>query len=270
MGVVNVTPDSFSDGGRFIDPTAAVVHARRLVADGADVLDVGGESTRPGATPVAATEESARVVPVIARLAKDVDVPISVDTSKSSVAEEAIAAGACIVNDVSAGLSDAGMLPVVARHRAGVVLMHMRGDPRTMQADPAYADVVADVRAHLAARVEAAIVAGVRGDAIAVDPGLGFGKTVAHNVALLRRLGEIASIGKPVLVGASRKSFIGRLTAEGDAVPEPTDRVEGTIAAHAIAIAHGAAIVRAHDVKAAVRAARVADAIAGREGARGG
>jgi len=255
MGIVNVTPDSFSDGGRHATQDAAVAHGLALLAEGADVLDVGGESTRPGAQPVPAEEEAARVVPVVRRLA-EAGAIISVDTMKASVAQAALAAGARIVNDVTAG-RDPAMLPLVAREGAGVVLMHMQGEPRTMQQAPRYHDVVKEVAQHLHERARAATAAGVAPEAIALDPGIGFGKTQEHNLALLRGLPEIAMLGYPVLVGASRKGFLGALTG----VADPADRVEASLAAHVLAAERGASIVRVHDVKAHKRALAVADAL---------
>ncbi len=252
MGVLNVTPDSFSDGGRWLDADAAVAHGLRMVAEGADVVDVGGESTRPGADPVPVDEELRRVLPVVQELAPHVRV--SIDTRKAEVAEAALEAGATLVNDVSASLA-----PVARAAGAGWVAMHMQGDPRTMQHAPAYADVVTEVRDFL---VDRASTAGV--DEVWVDPGIGFGKTAEHNLALLRGLPELARLGYPVLVGASRKHFIGLLTREGAAdVPSPQDRLEGTLAAHLAARERGASIIRAHDVRAHRRAFAVADAIRG-------
>ncbi|MDQ1402252.1 MAG: dihydropteroate synthase [Actinomycetota bacterium] len=244
MGVLNVTPDSFSDGGRWLDPDAAVQHGLELVREGADVVDVGGESTRPGAEPVAADEELRRVLPVITALAPRVRV--SIDTRKRAVAEAALDAGASLLNDVSASL-----FPVAAQAGAGWVAMHMQGDPTTMQAAPRYDDVVGEVTAFLVERAEAAAAAGVT--EVWVDPGIGFGKTAAHNLSLLRRLRELAAAGWPVLVGASRKSFIGALTG-GRPVD---DRLEGSLAVAVWAAAHGAAMVRVHDVAATVQAMRL-------------
>lgn len=253
MGIVNVTPDSFSDGGRFVDRDPAVRHARALVAAGADVLDVGGESTRPGADPVTADEELARVEPVIAAIA-GFGVPVSVDTTKADVAERALAAGASIVNDVSGGRNDPRMLDVVAAVGAGFVIMHMQGAPRTMQVAPHYGDVVAEVSEFLAARVEAAVAAGIDRDRILVDPGIGFGKTVAHNLALLRGLGSVRdATGAPVLVGASRKGFLGALLGEPAVAPDARD--DATTATTVWAFTHGAAMVRVHDVTRARAAA---------------
>jgi dihydropteroate synthase len=258
MGVLNVTPDSFSDGGRYADHEAAVAHGAALVRAGASVVDVGGESTRPGASPVDAATELDRVVPVVARLAGLVDVPISVDTTKSEVAREALRAGAVIVNDVSAGTADPAMLDVVAGADAGFVAMHMVGTPRTMQQDPRYDDVVREVGEHLAARVEAAVVAGVRREALLADPGLGFGKSVRHNVTLLGALDRLgAHVGVPLVVGASRKSFLGRLTGAA----EPEERDDATLATTVWAFARGARVVRVHDVTGSARATRLLDAL---------
>jgi dihydropteroate synthase len=254
MGIVNVTPDSFSDGGRFLDPDAAVAHGLTLVAAGADVLDVGGESTRPGAEPVAEAEERARVLPVVARLAAEARVPVSVDTRKATVAAAALGAGATIVNDVTAG-ADPEMLPIVAAAGAGMVLMHMQGDPRSMQDAPRYGDVVAEVGAFLVDRVDGALATGIDRTSLCVDPGFGFGKTAAHNIALLARLGElVARVDIAVLVGTSRKSFIGAVL--GDVARA---RDDGTLATVVWAVDHGARIVRVHDVGAAADALRLLD-----------
>jgi dihydropteroate synthase len=263
MGIVNVTPDSFSDGGRFLDPGRAVEHGLALAAVGAAVLDVGGESTRPGSRPVPADEQRRRVVPVIRRLAAEAGVAVSVDTADASVAAAALEAGATMVNDVTAGRGDPEMLPLVARAGAGYVFMHMQGTPATMQADPRYDDVVAEVGAFLAERGAAAREAGIADDRLMADPGLGFGKTVAHNLALLARLGDVArAAGVPVLVGPSRKGFIGVAGGPpGD--PLPVDqREDGTLAAVVWALDHGAAMVRVHEVAPAVEAVRVLLAMA--------
>ena len=261
MGIVNVTPDSFSDGGRFLDPDAAVAHGIELAEQGADVLDVGGESTRPGAAPVPADEELRRVVPVVARLATTTTVPISVDTTKAAVARAALDAGATVVNDVSAGRLDPDILGVVAEAGAGYVVMHMQGEPRTMQADPRYDDVVAEVGDFLADRVHAARGAGVAEGAIAADPGIGFGKTVEHNLQLLAGLPTLADrVGVPLMVGASRKAFVGKVLARAGAASAdlPVDqREEGTLATVVWAVERGASIVRVHDVLPAVRAVRL-------------
>ena len=259
MGVVNVTPDSFSDGGRHPTEGTAFAHAMELTREGADLLDVGGESTRPGAQPVPAAEEARRVVPVVRRLAAEGRV-VSVDTMKAEVAREALAAGARVVNDVTAG-RDPETFRVVADHGAGLVLMHMQGDPGTMQREPRYSDVVKEVASFLLERARAAEAAGVARDCIVLDPGIGFGKTLEHNVALLRGLPELKRLGYPVLVGASRKGFVGTLTAEGLQVPSPQDRVEGTLGAHVAAAALGADVVRCHDVRAHRRAFAVADRV---------
>jgi len=251
MGVLNVTPDSFSDGGRYLDPDAAVAHGRRLVAEGADVVDVGGESTRPGAEPVSIDEEIRRVEPVVAALAGEVRV--SVDTRHAPVAEAAVAAGATLINDVSAGLHEtAGRLGV------GWVAMHMQGEPGTMQDDPHYDDVVAEVRRFLVGRAEAAAAAGV--EEVWIDPGYGFGKTFEHNLELLAHVDELVATGWPVVVGTSRKSTLGRLLAESDGSPEPPpveDRLEASLATATWAMAHGAGMIRAHDVRATALAAHV-------------
>ena len=244
MGVVNVTPDSFSDGGEFLDPRCAIEHAAELVREGADVLDVGGESTRPGAAKVGAEEERARVVPVLEGLV-GVGVPISIDTSKAAVAEAALDAGAMWVNDVTALRADPELGALCAERGCELVLMHMLGDPRTMQDDPRYDDVVEEVRAFLAERVEVALAAGVEERRIWIDPGIGFGKTVEHNLELLRRLGELRELGRPILVGASRKSFLGKITGR-----EVRERLGGTIAASVLAAANGADAIRVHDVAA--------------------
>jgi dihydropteroate synthase len=265
MGIVNVTPDSFSDGGRFLDPDAAVAQGIALAGQGADVLDVGGESTRPGAAPVPADEELRRVIPVVERLAATTSVPISVDTTKAAVARAAIDAGASVVNDVSAGRLDPDILGVAAEAGAGYVVMHMQGEPRTMQAEPHYDDVVAEVGAFLADRVGAARAAGVEEGAIAADPGIGFGKTVEHNLRLLAGLPAIADrVGVPVMVGASRKTFVGKVLARAGAASGdlPVDqREEGTLATVVWAVERGASIVRVHDVLPAVRAVRLLDAL---------
>ncbi len=257
MGVVNVTPDSFSDGGLYLDPEAAIAHGRELAADGAAILDVGGESTRPGAAPVGADEELRRVEPVVAGLV-GVAPEISVDTSKATVAEAALDAGATIVNDVTALRGDPEMAALVADRGAGVILMHMAGDPRTMQVDPRYEDVVAEVREFLAERLAAAVAAGIDEERVWLDPGIGFGKADAHNFELLRGLGELTSLGRPLVVGTSRKSFIGR--ADGS---QTDDRLGGTIATSILAAAAGAAVLRVHDVRELAEALDVANAVLG-------
>jgi dihydropteroate synthase len=258
MGVVNVTPDSFSDGGLFLDAGAAVAHGRELVAQGADILDIGGESTRPGAEPVGESEELRRVRPVIEGLVGE-EVQISIDTSKASVARAALAAGASIVNDVSALRADAEMAEVVAESGAQCCLMHMRGEPRTMQRYPRYEDVVDDVKAFLEERLTFAVRAGVAEQRILLDPGIGFGKTLAHNLELLRRLRELTALGRPLVVGTSRKSFLGRLLADAQGSEEPVavaQRLPGTLASSVMAYERGATVLRVHDV-APVHAALV-------------
>lgn len=270
MGILNVTPDSFSDGGQFQDTARAVARAREM---GADIVDVGGESTRPGAEPVSEAEELRRVVPVVEQIAGEpsrvrpagesrpegglhIDPVVSVDTTKAAVAAAALRAGARIVNDVSALRWDARMAEVVRAAGAGVVLMHMQGEPRTMQANPRYGDVVREVREFLAERVAAALAAGIGREQIAIDPGIGFGKTVEHNLELLARLGELTALGYPVVVGASRKSFLGKITGR-----EPGGRVAGSVAVAAWAVARGARVVRAHDVAETRDAVRVVESI---------
>ncbi len=256
MGVVNVTPDSFSDGGLFLDADAAIAHGRQLAAQGADILDVGGESTRPGAAEVSAEEEWARVEPVVAGLAGAATV--SIDTSKASVAEAALDVGASIVNDVTAVRRDPEIAGLCAERGVGLVLMHMRGDPRTMQEEPRYDDVVDEVKAFLAKRLEVALAAGVAEERIWLDPGIGFGKTVDHNLELLRRLGELRALGRPLVVGTSRKSFIGKIDGS-----EVGDRLGGTIASSVIAAAAGADVLRVHDVAESRQALQMATAILG-------
>jgi len=241
MGVVNVTPDSFSDGGRYLDPAKALAHARQLIADGADLLDIGGESTRPGAQPVSEEEELARVLPLVEAL-RDSPIPISVDTRRPRVMREAIQAGASMINDVEA-LESPGALAAVAASDCGVCLMHKKGDPATMQRDPSYADVVAEVKAYLASRIDAAERAGIARHRITIDPGFGFGKNRAHNLELLRRLAEFRSLGVPVIAGLSRKSMLGGIT--GKPVEE---RLAASIAAAVLAAERGAHILRVHDV----------------------
>lgn len=244
MGVLNVTPDSFSDGGRFLEPDEAVVQADLMVEEGAALIDVGGESTRPGARPVSPEDELGRVVPVVERLSAHGH-PISIDTRKAIVARAALAAGASFVNDVTALRGDPAMAGVVAESGADVCLMHMLGEPETMQEDPRYEDVVAEVKRFLEDRLAFAVAAGIAEERVWLDPGIGFGKTVDHNLALIRRLDEIVAIGRPVLIGASRKRFIGSLT--GRAVEE---RVPGGAAAAVIAFERGATMFRVHDVRA--------------------
>jgi dihydropteroate synthase len=261
MGVVNVTPDSFSDGGLYLDEEKAIAHGRELVQAGADVLDVGGESTRPGAEEVSAEEEIARTEPVVAELTVDVAQTghqVSIDTSKLAVAEAALDAGAAIVNDVTALRGDPEIGALCADREAGLVLMHMQGNPRTMQENPTYEDVVDDVRAFLAQRLEVALAAGVAEERVWLDPGIGFGKDLDHNLELLRRLGELRSLGRPLVIGVSRKSFIGKIDGS-----EVGDRIGGSIAASVLAAAEGADVLRVHDVAETAQAATVAAAILG-------
>ena len=261
MGVLNVTPDSFSDGGEWFDHEAAVGRGRELAAQGAAILDVGGESTRPGAAPVAEAEELRRVVPVVRALSAQVPagVQLSIDTSKARVAAAALDAGATYVNDVTALRGDPAMAELVAAAGCDVCLMHMLGEPRTMQDDPRYDDVVADVRAFLEERLAVAVAAGIAEDRIALDPGIGFGKTAAHNLELLRRIGEIVALGRPVVVGTSRKSFLGRITGRDD----PHQRDVGTVATNVLAYERGASVFRVHDVAATRDALAVAAATLG-------
>jgi dihydropteroate synthase len=253
MGVVNVTPDSFSDGGAFDDAPAAVAHARRLISEGAVIVDVGGESTRPGAAPVGADEELGRVIPVIEGIA-DLNQPvqISIDTMKLGVAQEALDAGASYVNDVTAFRHDPELAALVADRKVDCCLMHMLGEPGTMQDDPRYDDVVDEVKAFLAGRLEAATRAGIDEERIHLDPGIGFGKNLAHNLELLRRLDELTTLGRPIVIGTSRKSFLGRLTGR-----DVTERVYATVATSVLAFERGARVFRVHDVAATADALAV-------------
>ena len=250
MGVLNVTPDSFSDGGRFLDLDRALAHARAMLADGADIIDIGGESTRPGALPTTETDEIARVIPIVEALVRN-DAVISVDTMKPAVMRAAISAGASMINDVRA-LQSSDALEIVAKHDVAVCLMHMQGEPRTMQSAPVYGDVVADVRRFLEQRVIACRSAGIADERIAVDPGFGFGKTVAHNLRLLRELSAIALLGLPVVAGLSRKSTLGALSGRS-----ADDRLAASLAAALSAVVHGASIIRVHDVRETVDALKV-------------
>jgi dihydropteroate synthase len=256
LGVVNVTPDSFSDGGRFLDPERAVAHGLALAAEGADLLDVGGESTRPGAEPVPEAEERRRVLPVIRALAARAGVPVSVDTMKPAVAAAALEAGAAVINDVAAVAAGPAMARLVAASGAGYLAMHMQGAPRTMQAAPAYGDVVADLRGALGALLARLAAAGVAPEQVALDPGVGFGKTPEHNLALVARLAELAPLGRPLALGVSRKSFLGRVA--GADVPA---RLPAALACSVLARAGGAAIFRTHDVAATRQALTMADAL---------
>jgi dihydropteroate synthase len=262
MGVLNVTPDSFSDGGEWFERAAAIDHGRRLVAEGAAILDVGGESTRPYADPVSVDEELARVVPVVEALVPT-GAQLSIDTMKLRVARAAVEAGATFVNDVTAFRHEPEMAALVAQRGCDCCLMHMLGDPRTMQEDPRYDDVVSEVKAFLERRVAFALAEGVAQERIMLDPGIGFGKTVAHNLELLRRLDEIVALGFPVMVGTSRKSFLGRLTGRED----PHDRVAATVATSVMALERGATLFRVHDVAANADGLRVAAATLAAHGA---
>jgi dihydropteroate synthase len=266
MGIVNVTPDSFSDGGRFLEAEAAIAHGLQLIDEGAEIVDVGGESTRPGAEPVGADQELRRVRPVIEAIAAEMtDWPattraqISIDTSKSSVARAALEMGATLVNDVTALRGDPQMAEIVAESGAECCLMHMLGEPRTMQQEPRYDDVVDDVKAFLLARLEFAVGEGIAEDRVLLDPGIGFGKTLAHNLELLRRLGEVVELGRPVVIGTSRKSFLGRLAG----TPESSQRLAGTLATNVLALERGARVFRVHDVAPAREALTVAAATLG-------
>ncbi len=266
MGIVNVTPDSFSDGGRYLDAEAAVAHARGLAGQGADILDIGGESTRPGAQAVTAEVERERTLPVVAALTDtdEASVPVSIDTSKAAVAEAALGAGATIVNDVTALRADPDLAAVCAAAGCEVVLMHMLGTPRTMQDDPRYEDVVDDVKAFLTERIEAAVGEGIAEERIWVDPGIGFGKTVEHNLELTRRLGELRDLGRPIVFGSSRKSHLGAITGR-----EVDDRLGATIASNVLALRAGADVLRVHDVEPLADAIRAAEVILSRREWRG-
>jgi dihydropteroate synthase len=259
MGVVNVTPDSFSDGGRFLDSGRAVEHGRRLVAEGANLLDVGGESTRPGAEAVSEEEELRRIAPVVEGLVGTGGAMVSIDTSKRVVAEAALDLGAGMVNDVTALRADPELGGLCGGRGCRVVLMHMLGTPRTMQEHPSYEDMVDDVKAFLAERIEFSLACGIEEERIWVDPGIGFGKTLGHNLELLRRLDELRALGRPICVGTSRKSFIGKITGR-----EVTDRLGGTIASNVLALMRGAEVFRVHDVRAVREALQVAEAILAR------
>jgi dihydropteroate synthase len=257
MGVLNVTPDSFSDGGEYLDSSKALAHAEEMIQAGADIIDVGGESTRPGSDPVPLEVEIGRVTPVIKGIvAMRTGVAISIDTWKSAVAERAFDLGAHAVNDISGLRFDPGLVGLAVRYGTGIVISHIKGIPKNMQIDPTYDDVVSEIKDFLKSAASKAVDAGVDRSSIVVDPGIGFGKRLQHNLTLLKRLGEIAELGYPVMIGPSRKSFIGALTGE-----PPGDRLEGTLAAAALGAAYGASIVRVHDVKETQRALAIADAI---------
>ena len=257
MGILNVTPDSFSDGGSYLRRDSAVEQALAMERDGADIIDVGGESTRPGAEKVSVKEEIQRVVPVIEEITKRVQIPVSIDTYKSAVAEAAVSAGASMINDISGLRFDPQMPSIAALHKIPVVIMHIKGTPENMQKNPVYTSLISEIMDYLREGIHIAMQAGIPGDRIILDPGIGFGKTVEHNLEIIQRLNEFEGFEKPVLLGHSRKSFIGRIL---DDLPV-TDRLEGTAAAAAIGIFNGANIIRVHDVKEMVRVARVADAI---------
>jgi dihydropteroate synthase len=256
MGVLNVTPDSFSDGGRFLEPEAAVARALAMEAEGADLLDIGAESSRPGALPIEEEEELRRLMPVLDALAGKLAVPVSVDTAKAGVARRALASGASLVNDITALRGDAGMGRLIARTGAGLVLMHMQGTPATMQRKPGYADVVGDIRRFFSERLRAARDEGIAAEQIILDPGIGFGKNLHHNLAILANLEAFEDFGRPLLVGVSRKAFIGQVL--GRAVE---DRLPGTAAVIALAVLHGAHLVRVHDVRAMKDVVRMVEAV---------
>jgi len=263
IGVVNVTPDSFFNGGLYFEPARAIERALAIAAEGADIIDIGGESSRPGSSPIPAKEEKKRILPVIEILKQKKDILISVDTSKAEVAESALAAGADIINDISAGRFDPRMLPLAARSGAGLILMHMKGTPRTMQIAPHYDDVTGEVKAFLKDRLDAAESCGVSRENIILDPGIGFGKTLEHNLALINNLGSLSDLGRPLLIGVSRKSFIGKILKL-----EAPDRLEGTIAASIVSILRGASLLRVHDIQPVKQAVAVAEAILGQGMAR--
>lgn len=258
MGVLNVTPDSFSDGGMFSDPERALERALKMTEEGADIIDIGGESSRPGAGIIGVEEELKRVLPVIKAIRKKCDIPVSIDTCKSEVARQALMEGADVINDITALNGDEGMPGVIARAGAGVVLMHMKGEPVTMQSDPVYKDVVGEIIAYLSAAVARAERSGIAPEKIIIDPGIGFGKMLAHNLAILRGLRRFKELGKPVLVGTSRKSFIGELTQRSVG-----EREFGTAASVSAAVMNGADLVRVHDVRNTVDVIKVTEAIAG-------
>ncbi len=263
MGIVNVTPDSFSDGGKFLDPARAVAHARALIAQGAEILDIGGESTRPGAAPVDEAEEMRRVLPVIGQLAGQVKMPLSIDTMKPAVARAALQAGASIVNDVAARRDDGAMWKIVAEYRAGYVCMHAQGTPQTMQKNPVYADVVREVGEFFGGRLERLQACGVPLDRVVLDAGIGFGKTVGHNLQLLAALRRFTTWQRPLLLGVSRKSFIGQLLGA-----EVAARLPASLACAVLAVQSGVQIIRTHDVAETVQAVRMAEAIVAAPGER--
>ncbi len=257
MGILNVTPDSFSDGGQFFSTDKAVEQAFRMIADGADIIDVGGESTRPGAAEISVKEEIRRVVPIIKAITKQASVPVSIDTYKASVAEAAVSAGASVINDISGLRFDPEMPDLAAKSKVPVVIMHIRGTPKNMQRNPSYKTLIPEIMDYLREGISIARRSGISDEKIIIDPGIGFGKTVAHNLEIINRLNEFAGFEKPILLGHSRKSFIGNILDDAPV----TDRLEGTAAAAAIGIFNGADIIRVHDIKAMVRVARIADEI---------
>jgi dihydropteroate synthase len=257
MGILNITPDSFSDGGLFFDKSVAIQRALQMVEDGADIIDIGGESTRPGSETVPVEEELRRTVPVIAAIAKEITIPISIDTYKAEVAQRALDAGASIVNDISGLRFDPEMTKVVSEYKVPVVVMHIKGKPKDMQINPVYEALIPEIMDYLRGSIRFALDAGIQDDMIVIDPGIGFGKTFEQNLTIIHNLQEFTSLEKPVLIGASRKAFIGKILGD----ESPGQRVEGTAAAVAISILKGANIVRVHDVKEMVKVAKVADAI---------
>jgi len=257
MGILNVTPDSFSDGGQYADMDRALAHAREMGAQGADIIDIGGESTRPGSEPVPEDEELLRIVPLIMRLSAELPIPISVDTYKATVAQKALEAGASIVNDISGLRFSPDMARVVADYDAAVVIMHIQGTPRNMQQNPVYTDVVTEVMAYLEQSIEIALAAGVDQEKIIIDPGIGFGKTLEHNLLLLKRLDEFKALGRPILLGTSRKKFIGTVLN----IPVAEQRIQGTAATLALGIGKGARVLRVHDVERMSQVARMTDAV---------
>lgn len=257
MGILNVTPDSFSDGGLFLNRNRAVAHALRMQDEGADIIDIGGESTRPGAVGISTQEEIRRTSPIIEKIAKKVRVPISIDTYKADVAKAALSSGASFVNDISGLRFDPGMPGLIARKQVPVVIMHIKGTPNNMQKNPSYKSLIPEIMDYLRESIEIARMAGISEDKIIIDPGIGFGKTVSHNFEIIKRLDELTGFEKPILLGPSRKSFIGKTLGD---LPAP-ERIEGTSAATAIGIINGANIIRVHDVEAMVRVAKIADAL---------
>lgn len=256
MGILNITPDSFYDGGKFFDCSKAIKHAKKIIEDGADIIDVGGESTRPGSDSISVTEEINRVIPVIKKLVKELNVPISIDTYKYEVAKEALKNGASLVNDITGLHEDRKIAKLVADYKAGVVIMHIKGTPKDMQLNPVYDDLIAEIIDYLKDGINVAITNGISKDSIIIDPGIGFGKQVEHNLKIIANLSKFKSLGFPLLIGTSRKSFIGKIL---DA--DVNDRLEGTLATTAISIANGANIIRVHDVKECKRVAGIVDAI---------